>query len=186
VPQRGMQVAQVDVSLIRNAFQFRLILEREAAARFAENATDAEFDRLQQAHEDVLAAAAKAVTPALIERAQAVDDDLHAAIVDSLHNEIVSNAYRINAIKIRLIRQEQTRLDASLVVPVMKEHLKIIAALRTRDPARAAAAIGDHITAARNRALGVPEPVAPEPASRDREATTTLRAPARDHRGGAR
>jgi len=186
VPQRGMQVAQVDVSLIRNAFQFRLILEREAAARFAENATAADFDRLQQAHEDVLAAAAKAVTPALIERAQAVDDDLHAAIVDSLHNEIVSNAYRINAIKIRLIRQEQTRLDANLVVPVMKEHLKIIAALRTRDPARAAAAIGDHITAARNRALGVPEPVAPEPAARDRAATTTHRAPARDHRGGAR
>src|SRR5512137_2099766 len=81
VPQRGMQVAQVDVSLIRNAFQFRLMLEREAAALFAENATMAELDRLQQAHEAVLAAAATGITPALIERAQAADDAMHAAIV---------------------------------------------------------------------------------------------------------
>ena len=57
VPQRGMQVAQVDVNLIRNAFQFRLILEREAAARVRAAARrTAEFDRLQQAHEAVLAA----------------------------------------------------------------------------------------------------------------------------------
>jgi DNA-binding GntR family transcriptional regulator len=69
VPQRGMQVAQVDVSLIRNAFQFRLMLEREAAALFAEHAPTAEFDRLQQAHEAVLAAAATGITPALIARA---------------------------------------------------------------------------------------------------------------------
>ena len=94
------------------------MLEREAAALFAENATTADFDRLQQAHEAVLAAAATAVTAALIARAQATDDEMHAAIVDSLHNEIVSNAYRVNSIKIRLIRQEQTRLDATLVVPL--------------------------------------------------------------------
>lgn len=186
VPQRGMQVAQVDVSLIRNAFQFRLMLEREAAAMFAENAPTAEFDRLQQAHEAVLAAATTAVTPALIERAQATDDEMHAAIVDSLHNEIVSNAYRVNSIKIRLIRQEQTRLDATLVVPVMREHLKIIAALRTRDPVRAAVAIGDHITAARNRALGLPSPDARDPAARDDDITTINRASARGNRGGAR
>jgi DNA-binding GntR family transcriptional regulator len=111
---------------------------------------------------------------------------MHAAIVDSLHNEIVSNAYRINSIKIRLIRQEQTRLDATLVVPVMQEHLKIIAALRTRDPARAAAAIGNHITAARNRALGLPAPDAREPAGRNDEVRTIKRASARGNRGEAR
>ena len=35
VPQRGMQVAHVDVNLVRNAFQFRLFMEREAAALYA-------------------------------------------------------------------------------------------------------------------------------------------------------
>ncbi len=36
VPQRGMQIAHIDLNLIRDAFQFRTILEREAASAFAE------------------------------------------------------------------------------------------------------------------------------------------------------
>jgi DNA-binding GntR family transcriptional regulator len=155
VPKRGMQVAQVDVSLIRNAFQFRLILEREAAASFAQHAPMAEFDRLREAHEAVLGAAARAVTPALILQAQATDDGMHATIVDALGNDIVSNYYRVNSLKIRLIRQAQTRIDAALVVPVMEDHLAVIAVLRTRDPVRAATAMADHINRARDRALGV-------------------------------
>src|SRR2546421_10002568 len=35
VPQRGLQIANVDVKLIRNAFQLRAMIEREAAAQFA-------------------------------------------------------------------------------------------------------------------------------------------------------
>jgi DNA-binding GntR family transcriptional regulator len=154
VPKRGMQVAKVDVDLIRNAFQFRLIIEREAVASFAQQAPEAEFDRLHEAHAAVLAAAARAVTPALIARAQAADDGMHAAIVDALGNDIISNHFRVNALKIRLIRQAQTRIDAALVAPVMTEHLAVIAALRTRDPAFAAAAMAEHIIGARNRALG--------------------------------
>lgn len=160
VPQRGMQVAQVDVNLIRNAFQFRLIIEREAAAAFAQSAPVEEFDRLQQAHEAVLVQAAKAVTSTLIARAQAVDDGMHSTIVDALGNDIVSNYHRVNSLKIRLIRQQQTRIDAERVVPVMRAHLAVIAALRTRDPAVAGAAMADHIQEARNRALGIEAPVA--------------------------
>ena len=40
VPQRGLQIAHVDLSLIRNAFQFRLFIEREATALFARNGSD--------------------------------------------------------------------------------------------------------------------------------------------------
>jgi DNA-binding GntR family transcriptional regulator len=155
VPQRGMQIAQVDISLIRNAFQFRLIVEREAAAAFAQSAPVAEFERLQTAHESVVAAAAQGATPAVIARAQATDDGMHAAIVDALGNAIISDYYRVNSLKIRLIRQAQTRIDADLVVPVMQEHLGVIAALRTRDPEHAGAAMAEHIERARNRALGV-------------------------------
>jgi DNA-binding GntR family transcriptional regulator len=160
VPQRGIQIAQVDVNLIRNAFGFRLILEREAFARFAEAASDEELDRLEADHEAVIRAAVKGATPALVARAQAVDDGMHATVVDALANEIVSAAYRVNSIKIRLIRQAQTTLRDDLIVPVMRNHLAIVAALRTRDPARAAAAITSHINDARDRALGV-EPARP-------------------------
>ena len=47
VPQRGMQIAHVDVNLVRNAFQFRLFIEREAAALYAVNATDSELASLR-------------------------------------------------------------------------------------------------------------------------------------------
>lgn len=155
VPQRGMQVAQVDVRLIRDAFGFRVMIEREAAARFAQHAPDEAFRRLRDDHEAVLAAAAKGVTPALVARAQAVDDGMHATIVDAMGNEIVSNAWRVNQLKIRLIRQSETRLDADLVAPVMRVHLGVIDAIATRDPKRAAEAIEAHIAASRDRALGL-------------------------------
>ena len=177
VPQRGMQVAQVDLELIRNAFQFRILIEREAASRFALNAPDGELARIRSEHEAVLAAAAKGVTPALVAKAQAVDDRMHATMVDALGNGIISNAYRVNSIKIRLIRQSETRLYADLVVPVMRVHLDVIAAIASRDPERAAAAMEAHIAASRDRALGLgggtpaPPVAAPAaPVTRDRRA----------------
>ena len=84
VPQRGMQVAHVDLPLIRDAFQFRLMLEKEAAAVFVIEAPDAEIARMRHEHEDILARAAVEITPALIVDAQAVDWRLHDTIVDAL------------------------------------------------------------------------------------------------------
>jgi DNA-binding GntR family transcriptional regulator len=43
VPQRGLQIAHVDVKLVNNAFQLRLLLEREAAVRFAASVSDADL-----------------------------------------------------------------------------------------------------------------------------------------------
>ena len=88
-------------------------------------------------------------------RAQSVDWDLHWTIIASLSNGIIADAYRVNSIKVRLIRQEQTLLSEPLVIPVMQEHLTVIAAIETRDPAAAVAAITAHILSARNRALGI-------------------------------
>jgi DNA-binding GntR family transcriptional regulator len=158
VPQRGMQVAHVDLGLIRDAFQFRLFMEREAVAIFTAEAADAVLQRLRREHEAVIAdcaALGDAVPVELVARAQAVDWDLHWTIVASLGNAIIADAYRVNSIKVRLIRQEQTLLSQALVTPVMREHLSIIEAIETRDPARAVAAMDAHITSARNRALGL-------------------------------
>ena len=152
-PQRGMRIADVDLNLIRDAFQFRLLLEREAAANFAQHAPASELARLRQAHEAVLHEAAGSITKKLVARAQSVDWDLHDTLIDFLDNRIISSAYRVNSLKIRMIRQKQTRIHESLVVPVMNEHLRIVAALETRDPLRAADAIGEHIASARNRAM---------------------------------
>jgi DNA-binding GntR family transcriptional regulator len=158
VPQRGMQIAHVDLSLIRDAFQFRLFLEREAIAIFTTAAADETLAGLRRKHADILAEAESGhagIRPDLVARAQAVDWDLHWTVIAALGNAIIADAYRVNSVKIRLIRQEQTLLSDALVVPVMQEHLGILDAIESRNPERAVAAIDAHISSARNRALGL-------------------------------
>lgn len=155
VPQRGLQVATVDVRLVRNAFELRLTLEKEAAAKFAVSATDEELDRLEAAHRDIVKRAHRGITPVLIDAAQAVDWGLHDTMVDALGNEIISAIYRVNSLRIRLIRLDRVTLNAQALLPAMDEHLALIAALRTRDPWTASMSIEAHLTSARNRALGL-------------------------------
>jgi DNA-binding GntR family transcriptional regulator len=160
VPQRGMQVAHVDLNLIRDAFQFRLFLEREAVAVFAEEAPEGTIRALLDDHERIIAACAEAessggIQPALLKEAQDIDWALHLTIIDALDNTIISDAYRVNQIKIRLIKQSKTKLNTTVLLPTMSEHLAIIQATLARDPEQAKAAISVHILSARDRAIGL-------------------------------
>ncbi|MFN3670899.1 MAG: GntR family transcriptional regulator [Bosea sp. (in: a-proteobacteria)] len=153
VPQRGMQVAHVDLNLIRNAFQFRLFLEREATALYTQNATDAEIAAQRDRHEAIIRRAQAGGDPDLIEDAEDVDRLMHEAIIDHLDNDIVSKAFRVTWLKIRLIRQYETRIQNHILLNVMQDHMAIIAAIESRDPLRAAEAMSVHIGNARNRAM---------------------------------
>jgi DNA-binding GntR family transcriptional regulator len=155
IPQRGLQILALDLGLIRNAFQFRLILEREAVASFSRTASDAAIERIEAAHSSIVESARKGITDKLVADAQQVDREFHETIVDELNNDIISNAYRVNWIKIRLIRQSETSLDEDLVIPVMREHLAILAAFKRRDTAAAVEAAVTHIMNARARALAL-------------------------------
>lgn len=153
VPQRGMQVAHVDLNLIRNAFQFRLFLEKEATAAYTRDATDAEVAEQRRRHEAIIRRAQAGGDERLIEDAEDVDRLMHEAIIDHLDNDIVSQAFRVTWLKIRLIRQYETRIQNHILIPVMQDHLAIIAAIEARDPEAAAAAMSEHINNARARAM---------------------------------
>lgn len=155
IPQRGIQIAHIDLNLIKDAFQFRLFLEKEAVALFTLSASDALLARLRREHEDMLARGQQEdLAPEIVEQAQAIDWNLHDTIIDSIGNEIIAKAYRVNSIKMRLINQERFRIDGR-VVPVMREHLAILAAIESREPQRAVEAIAEHINNARALALKV-------------------------------
>lgn len=155
VPQRGLQIAHVDLSLVREAFQFRLFMEREAIALFTQSVSDDELARWRKDHERMLAGHGRKPIRQLLDEAQAIDWGFHDRIIEAVGNAIITNAYRVNSIKIRLIRTQKTRLDDGLLEPAMRDHLSIIAALETRDPARAQAALGEHLESARKRALEI-------------------------------
>jgi len=153
VPQRGMQVAHVDLNLIRNAFQFRLFLEKEATAAYTRTATDEEIAEQRQRHEAIIRRAEAGGDETLIEDAENVDRLMHEMIIDHLDNDIVSQAFRVTWLKIRLIRQYETRIQNHILIPVMQDHLKIIAAIESRDPEAAATEMSAHINNARTRAM---------------------------------
>jgi len=156
IPQRGMQIAAVDLKLVRNAFQLRAILEREAIAQFTLSASAAEIDRLVRHHADILARAdAGPVTPDLLDSAQSMDWGFHEALIDRLGNPLVSSVYRVNSLKIRLIRFEQTSLSPNVLSSMLAEHGRVLDAIAARDAARAVCALDRHIESARLRALGI-------------------------------
>jgi DNA-binding GntR family transcriptional regulator len=155
VPQRGMQVAHVDLSLIRNAYQMRLFLELQATALFATARSDAAVAALRHSHEAIMARAQAGETDTLIADAETTDRSLHEAVIDHLDNEIISNAFRVNWIKIKLIRQNETKLYAELVMPVFRDHMRVIEAIERRDAAEAVAAMEAHINMSRARAIAM-------------------------------
>jgi len=155
VPKRGLQVAHVDVNLIQNAYQLRLVLEREAVRHFCRTASDTDLERIRADHIEVQKQAENEVTPELLEHAQHMDWAFHDKLIDSLGNTLISDIYRVNAIKVRLIRQRDTRMLPELVGNVMREHMKIVDALCDRDPDQAAQAMEAHIASGKQRALGL-------------------------------
>ncbi len=153
VPQRGMQVAHVDLSLIRNAYQLRLFLESQATALFAVHRSDEAVAAQRASHEAIIRRAEEGERESLIADAEATDRKLHEAIIDHLDNDIISKAFRVNWIKIKLIRRNETRLYAELVIPVFRDHLKVIEAIERKDPDAAVAAMTAHIESSRARAV---------------------------------
>ncbi|MBW4707408.1 GntR family transcriptional regulator [Roseobacter sp. YSTF-M11] len=155
VPKRGLQVLSIDLDLVRNAFQLRHIIEGEAVAVFCAQAPAEDIDRLTQEHFDIREAATANMTPAVLQRAQQTDWAFHDLIIDAMGNPIISDIHRVNAIKIRLIRNSDTRMLPELVVPVLTEHLAVCAALKDRNCTEAVRAIHAHIDSAKRRALGI-------------------------------
>jgi DNA-binding GntR family transcriptional regulator len=81
-PHRGMQVPQVDLNRVRNAFQLRLFLEEPAVRLYAGDADAAEVASLREAHERILARHEAGDEATLMQDAEAVDLKLHEAIVE--------------------------------------------------------------------------------------------------------
>jgi DNA-binding GntR family transcriptional regulator len=163
VPQRGLQIAHVDLALINNAYQLRLVLEREAAVRFCATVSEADLVAIEDAHHRIIARAKKGtVDAALLGDAQSVDWGLHDLMIDALGNALISEMYRVNSLRVRLIRLERTMLSEDALLPAMQEHLWFIAALKRRDAQQVAERLTHHIESSHRRVLGLPRPPLPK------------------------
>jgi DNA-binding GntR family transcriptional regulator len=155
VPKRGLQIASVDMKLIRNAWQVRAMVEREAVVHFARIASADTIARLIADHEAILERALQPRPDDALEKdAQAVDWGLHDTMVDSIGNEILSEIYRVNSLHVRLIRYDAESMRPVQVVPAMREHLEFLRALAAHDQKAALECMMSHIEHSKHRVLG--------------------------------
>lgn len=154
VPKRGLQIAHIDLKLIRNAFQVRAMIEREAVSHYIRTASDAELDAEEKKHQAILKRAQSGKPDPQLDRdAMAIDWALHDRMVDAMGNEILSEIYRANSLHVRMIRLDAQQVRPRRVVPAMQEHLRFIELLKSRDEAGAVRAMQDHVDQSRQRVL---------------------------------
>jgi DNA-binding GntR family transcriptional regulator len=154
VPQRGLQIAHIDLKLIRNAFQVRGMIEREAVVHYLRTVGDAELDQEERKHRAILDRALSGKPDARLDQdALAVDWGLHDRMVDAMGNEILSEMYRVNSLHVRMIRLDSQQVRQQRVVPAMEEHLRFIGLLKARDEASAVKAMQEHVESSRQRVL---------------------------------
>jgi DNA-binding GntR family transcriptional regulator len=91
----------------------------------------------------------------LLDQAQTTDWAMHDALIDSLGNDLVRNIYRVNSIKVRLARLEQSLLSEAVLMSALHEHTRVLTAIAARDVPAAVAALRAHIESAHLRALGI-------------------------------
>jgi DNA-binding GntR family transcriptional regulator len=153
MPQRGIQITQIDLPMIRQAFQLRAALEREAVLTAVRKLDDDVLDAQEALHRAIMEEVRVAPGPALFERGQQVDDGFHQLLIGGTRNVLLIQAYAVNAIRKRLIKLDRSSLSASVLPAAFSDHLAIIAAIRARDAHAAIDAIDRHMMNARERAL---------------------------------
>lgn len=156
IPQRGVQITEVSAALIRDAFGLRVVLETAAARHFARLATAAQLDEIEDRFRRILDRLDREPDPHLLDAALEADFHLHQSMIESLDNALISEVYRVNHDKIRLIRLN-SRFTFARIQAAIAEHLAIIARLRARDAEGAVAALEHHLGISLRRSLGIME-----------------------------
>ncbi|UCF92428.1 MAG: GntR family transcriptional regulator [Desulfobacterales bacterium] len=154
IPQRGIQIAEINVKLVKEAFQLRMFLEKEAVRYFTQNAPDEVIEKLESEAGGIIERAKNEISEQLKNDAQRFDFAFHETIVDAVGNSLLSNVYRVNYDKIKVIWLE-TVYPPERIIPAMEEHLEVIRAMKGREPETAAAAMEKHLIISKNRALGI-------------------------------
>lgn len=153
-PQRGIIVTAIDLRMIRNAYQFRMAMEREAVIAAVGNVEN--HDEVAQQvdlHRSILERARADSSRALMDEAQAVDNGMHIYLVEQTRNDLLIQAFNINSIRVRLINIDRQRLTPVILPDAFGDHLAILDAILARNGDAAVAAMERHIEKARARAV---------------------------------
>jgi DNA-binding GntR family transcriptional regulator len=151
----GIQFVKPGLELTRSTYQYRIILERAAAAVYAQTADESELAELEQKHRTTIAAVERdGLNDQTKIQVEDLETLLHRSIVGSLANPLIESTYKRLHNYVRLIRLDR-KMTAPLVLHSLHEHLQVIMACKAHDPEAASAAMQAHLTSALQRGLGL-------------------------------
>ncbi|MCY4460555.1 MAG: GntR family transcriptional regulator [Albidovulum sp.] len=150
-PQRGIQVADVTIKFIREAFQLRSMVEVTAVKDYCRDGQDKARATLADTRA-ILSKAESDTSPAVLGDAVDVDWRFHDEVVSAMNNSLVEELYQINAVRLRLIRTN-IRLRADRVLGALGEHIAILEACASGDVADAREKLSEHLTVAMRRSM---------------------------------
>ncbi|OJF93312.1 GntR family transcriptional regulator [Pararhizobium antarcticum] len=157
IPQRGLMVPSLDVTFVREAYQLRRILELGALPDLLERLDRAVVSQWIDWH---LAARARldgtdqGSLESFLREFQLHDWDMHARMVETMGNSLISNVYRVTAIKIRMSAQARVRVTRENATRVIREHLAFLEPLLLGHAEDAARSLSHHIDQSLTLALG--------------------------------
>lgn len=157
LPQRGLMVPSLDVAFVREAYQMRRIIELATLPDLLGKLDRAIVREWIQWHLDArdrLASDSNSDLTSFLRDFQLYDWDMHAGIVNGMDNSLISNVYRVTAIKIRMSAQSRVRVTRQNATRVIKEHLEFLNPLLEGDADAATKALSYHIDQSLTLALG--------------------------------
>lgn len=151
-PQRGIQITDVTTKFIREAFGVRMVMELSAVRNLASAEHAAVVGKLLADTREVLEQAREGASDSLLERAVEVDWEMHDQIIDRMGNDLLSEIYRVNAARLRLIKVNN-RLSTDRAIRALEEHVTVLEHCERCEPEEASQALEKHLLIAMDRAL---------------------------------
>jgi DNA-binding GntR family transcriptional regulator len=154
-PRTGIEIIKPGFELIRSTYEFRRIIETTAISVYSEMVGDAELAELERRHRIIIDQIGRdGLNEKAVSEIEELETLLHHAIVHSLSNPLIDNAYKRIHNYFRLIRLSR-KVSAPLVLRSLGEHMQIIEACKSRDTGAAILALRTHFDAALQRSLGI-------------------------------
>lgn len=151
LPQRGIQITPVSEPMVRDLFGVRKLLEPAGIRALARNGDVDAFKELRRATRDILRKEKLGEVSRLSGDAFRVDQRLHELVIDALENQLISDFFRVQQDRLRLVRLNiRVSTDHE---PGLSDHVQILDALCERDAVAASSSLLTHLKNVEQNAL---------------------------------
>ena len=150
IPNKGAIVTDIQADDILNNWEMRQLLEPYAAGKSASLIPDSEVEAIRG---EILSIKQ---SPFNNDRYVASDTKMHEILYIHLPNAFLKDTIRRvhqMSIRIRYFPEDSPAMHEQIVNEVLQEHLSIIDALKTRDPAKVSESVQTHLRNGEKRAM---------------------------------